>query len=410
MKRRYVKNKLMVCGICMALLCGCGSGTAEKGEVITPETKKETVEAETKKDKAEVDFDAMNYNAFLKNEAGEEVVGFHIPFCWSKEESENQEDNHAMFRRGAYGDYYSIMYGEDYQTNGKYSAYENLPDSYLAAGKKQKSYYEENYYDSYQLEYIGETECPYGTAYLFAAVITGTSTYTTETNETEEHKYSLYDLTAVIAWGDDIILLSTTNQSEDAGKNESMIKTALDTVFAAGEEIKEVPEGYEYYLTTREENGENIMGYNMPQGWEFSTYGNELPFYTDIYQMGEDVRIEWQVTDYEPLYRKLYTDGINIDREMQDYEAKYVEGSKHVYQTELKDEVETVYGTVKIYDQFIQYEMDNGSGEVFTGEFRNELGLLIWNGQMFTITYGDSNGDAASGYQGRLKELLGELF
>lgn len=408
MKEQFIK-RLIICGICGTMLYGCGSGNIENNETGTAISAEEEPETETKK--AEVDFETMNYNAFLKNAAGEEVVGYHIPFAWHREEFEEKNDQFAMIRCGEYRNYFSIMYGEEYRLDERFGdTYSKLPDSYLAAGEERKSYYEENYYDSYQLEYIGETECPYGTAYLFAAAITDTSTITLSDNETEEHQHSYYDLEAVIPWGDDIILVSTTNQSEDSGKNESLIKEALATALDAGEEIREVPEGYEYYLTNSEENGEKIMGYHLPEGWEFSEYGNELPYYADFWQMGESVHIEWQNTDYEALYRKLYTDGINIDREIQDLLAKYSEGSTYVYQTELKDEVETVYGMVKIYDQLVRYEMKDGSGELFTGEWRNELGILIWNGQVFSIDYSDGNTDAADGYQGRLKELLGVLF
>lgn len=408
MKKQFVKG-LIICSVCATMLYGCGGEDAEnKGSdtAISAEA-----EPETKAEKAEVDFEAMNYNAFLKNAAGEEVVGYHIPFGWHQEEPGEKNDQHAMIRCGEYGNYFTIMYGEDYRSDKEIGAtYSNLPDSYLAAGEERKSYYEENYYDSYQLEYIGETECPYGTAYLFAAAITGTSTYTTSENNTEEHQYSLYDLEAVIPWGDDVILVSTTNQSEEPDQNESLIKETLATVFDVGEEIKEVPEGYEYYLTTSEENGEKIMGYHLPGGWEFSEYGNELPYYADFWQMGESVHIQWENREYEALYRKLYTEGINIDREIKDLLEKYVEGSTYVFETELKDEVETVYGTVKIYDQLVHSETTDLDGEAFTFEYRKELGILIWNGQIFRIEYSDGNSDVEEGYLGRLKELLGEIF
>lgn len=408
MKKQFVKG-LIICGICGTMLYGCGGENAENKGSDTEISAEAEPEAEA--EKAEVDFEAMNYNAFLKNAAGEEVVGYHIPFGWHQEEPEQKNDQHAMIRCGEYGNYFTIMYGEDYRSDQEIGdTYGNLPDSYLAAGEERKSYYEENYYDSYQLEYVGETECPYGTAYLFAAAITDTSTITLSDNETEEHQHSYYDLEAVIPWGDDIILVSTTNQSEDSGKNESLIKEALATALDAGEEIREVPEGYEYYLTNSEENGEKIMGYHLPEGWEFSEYGNELPYYADFWQMGESVHIEWQNTDYEALYRKLYTDGINIDREIKDLLEKYVEGSTYVFETELKDEVETVYGTVKIYDQLVHSETTDIHGEAFTFEYRKELGILIWNGQIFRIEYSDGNTDVEEGYLGRLKELLGEIF
>ena len=408
MKKQFVKG-LIICGICGTMLYGCGGENAENKGSDTEISAEAEPEAEA--EKAEVDFEAMNYNAFLKNAAGEEVVGYHIPFGWHQEEPEQKNDQHAMIRCGEYGNYFTIMYGEDYRSDQEIGdTYGNLPDSYLAAGEERKSYYEENYYDSYQLEYVGETECPYGTAYLFAAAITGTSTYTTSDNETEEHQYSLYDLEAVIPWGDDVILVSTTNQSEEPDQNESLIKETLATVFDAGEEIKEVPEGYEYYLTTSEENGERIMGYHLPEGWEFSEYGNELPYYADFYQMGESVHIQWENREYEALYRKLYTEGINIDREIKDLLEKYVEGSTYVFETELKDEVETVYGTVKIYDQLVHSETTDLDGEAFTFEYRKELGILIWNGQIFRIEYSDGNSDVEEGYLGRLKELLGEIF
>lgn len=121
----------------------------------------------------------MNYNAFLKNSEGSDVVGFNIPFGWC---IDSTEDTYASIKKGPYGRYISISYVE---SSTDTPVFQDLPDSYLSVN--DDGTYDE-YYDSYEIAQIGETNCPYGNAYKYKATIT-----TTEETDSPYGKIKIYD-------------------------------------------------------------------------------------------------------------------------------------------------------------------------------------------------------------------------
>lgn len=73
-----------------------------------------------------------------------------------------------------------------------------------------------------------------------------------------------------------------------------------------------------------------------------------------------------------------------------------------------EEQVNTVYGTIKLYHQIeeLSYNLDNGP--VNTKVCR-EIGLFRWNGTLYYILWSDAN-DSSMEYQGKMKEYIAELF
>ncbi len=75
------------------------------------------VEPEEDDNEAPFSFEEMNYTTFLKNNKGEEVVGFNIPFGWFKNE-EQSDESFAYLSNGQYSnESISISYIEGYSDN-----------------------------------------------------------------------------------------------------------------------------------------------------------------------------------------------------------------------------------------------------------------------------------------------------
>ena len=368
------------------VLTGCGSQKNESAE--SEQTQEavagETTEEETESEKIEVSFEEMNYNAFLKNEAGEEVVGFHIPFGWSVD---NQDDRYATIRRG-YGNYVSISYLED---SADATVYQDLPESYLKVNDDGR--YDE-YYDSYDIEYIGECTCPYGTAYQYKATITATG-------ETNENQHTFYDLIALVKYGNDIIYMSTSvTEIYDGENGAGILGETIQLLLDQSDSVQELPQDYEYYL---ENDGVKLLGYHMPEGWQFSKYGNETGTTMSIYKVGKSISVyPIYATDPSSLDYE-YIEFFETGKELEPYDLGDM---KIEYLTEEKDEENTSYGTIKIYDQVAHYIYSDG----MESDIRNEIGMFKWNGQVFLISYSDANRDVEEGYEGALKELIQQLF
>lgn len=385
MRKKYV-TKVLLCTICAMVLTGCGNWKNDaESEQIQEVAAEETTEAETEAEKIEVSFEEMNYNAFLKNEAGEEAVGYHIPFGWNVE---SQGDSYASIRRGEYGNCVSISYIEE-ATN--ITVYQNLPESYL--GVNDDGSYDE-YYDSYDIEYIGDSTCPYGTTYKYKATITDTS-------DEGASQLTFYDLIVLVQYGNDILHISTSvSEINDADNGSGILDKTIQLLLEKSDAVEELPEGYEYYL----ESGDvKLLGYHMPEGWKFSEYGNDNSISMNIYREGKGLSLyplyETDTSGLDSKYIELFENG----KEMNTCELGDI---KIQYQTELKDEINTSYGNIKIYDQLAHYIHPDG----MESDARSEIGMFKWNGQVFWISYEDLNRDAEKEYEGALKELLPQLF
>lgn len=384
MIKRYLK--VLLFAICAMVLTGCGSQKNESAESEQTQeaVAEETTEEETEAEKIEVSFEEMNYNAFLKNEAGEEVVGFHIPFGWGVE---NQDEDSAFLTEGNYSsNYVSISYVPKNRAQNP-SIYSDMPDSFLTVN--DDGAYDE-YYDAYEIEYIGEGKCPYGKVYKYIETITDTNT--------AGEKYTYYELNGLIEYKEEMIFVSTSiDETEEKDKANDILDDTLQMLFDPQDEAEEIPEGYEYYLET--EDGTKLLGYHMPEGWQFSEFENSQSFAMTIWIEGKSISLQWLYGDFANDYEELYETG----KELNPYDS---EGYIQEYQTELKDEVDSPYGTIKIYDMMTHYVHPDG----WEGDGREEIGLFKWNGQLFWIYYSDANRDVEEGYEGALKELIQQLF
>lgn len=384
MKKKYL-NIILLYIICSIFLAGCGNKENETTNNNPTNDGNASQTSSLNEDSAVsknvISFEDMNYNAFLKNSEGNDVIGFNIPFGWC---IDSQEDSYASIRKGAYGRYVSISYLESPTEN---SIFQDLPDSYLSVN--DDGAYDE-YYDSYEIAKIGETSCPYGTAYKYKATIT-------TTEKTDDSKHTFYDLIAIVSYGNDIIYISTSVSGKSAADNGSdLLDEALHLLLDKAEPIKEVPIGYEYYL---EYNSTlKLLGYHMPEGWQLSDLGANQKLSMSIWKEGKNLSIQLVDSDYSPELEQLYENG-------KEFEPTESEGFYEEYSTEFIEEVNSPYGKIKIYDQ-----LKHCKSEDFEWDSRVEIGLFKWNALLFEIYYYDANREAEEGYEGAIKELIPKLF
>ena len=203
MKKKTIKS-LGIIMLSALLLGGCGN--KEQGAETTTAAKSENTEeadvtaVEDSKEDSEVtelvkpDFEALHYNTFIKNEAGEEVVGYQAPFGWNCQ----QLGNGAEYRRSDnLPDSIMITYIENATEN--LDTYKNLPDSLLETNQDSDDTTKQ------EKKLLGEWESPYGKGYLTMTTITsefpdGTGGTSTSTS---------YDLGVVIPYGKDIIVVKS---------------------------------------------------------------------------------------------------------------------------------------------------------------------------------------------------------
>lgn len=385
MKKRYL-NIILLYMICTIFLAGCENkeNDTTHDNLSNGENASQTSGLNEKSafSKNIVSFEDMNYNAFLKNSEGNDVVGFNIPFGWC---IDRQEDSYTSIRKGTYGRYVSISYLEASTDN---SIFQDLPDSYLSVN--DDGAYDECY-DSYEIAKIGETSCPYGTAYKYKATIT-------TTEKTDDSKHTFYNLMAIVSYGNDIIYISTSVSEKSVADNGSdLLDEVLQLLLDKAEPIKEVPTGYEYYLEY--DSALKLLGYHMPEGWQFSDAGANQQCYMKIWTEGKSLSIQLVDSDYMPELEQLYENG-------KEFEPTESEGFYEEYNTELIEEIDSPYGKIKIYDQMNHYK----TADNFEGDSRAEIGLFKWNGQLFEMYYFDSNREAEEGYEGAIKELIPKLF
>lgn len=384
MKKKYF-NIILLYMICSIFLAGCGNKENDTtySNLSNSENTSQTsgLNKESAFSKNVVSFEEMNYNAFLKNTTGDNVVGFNIPFGWC---IDSQEDSYTSIRKGAYGRYVSISYLESPTDN---PIFQDLPDSYLSVN--DDGAYDE-YYDSYEITKMGETSCPYGTVYKYKATIT-------TTEKTDNSKHTFYDLMAIVSYGNDIIYISTSVSEKSVADNGSdLLDEVLQLLFDKAEPIKEVPTGYEYYLEYA--SSLKLLGYHMPEGWQFSDESANQQYYMTIWTEGKSLSIRLVDSDYSPELEQLYENG-------KEFEPTESEGFYEEYNTEQIEETDSPYGKIKIYDQ-----LKHCKSVDFEWDSRVEIGLFKWNGQLFEIYYYDSNREAEEGYEGAIKELLPKLF
>lgn len=384
MKKNY-RNIILLYMICSIFLAGCSNKENEPTN-NNPTNNENASQASSLNEKSMiyrnvVSFEEMNYNAFLKNTTGDNVVGFNIPFGWC---IDSQEDSYTSIRKGAYGRYVSISYLESPTDN---PIFQDLPDSYLSVN--DDGAYDE-YYDSYEITKMGETSCPYGTAYKYKATIT-------TTEKTDNSKHTFYDLMAIVSYGNDIIYISTSVSEKSVVDNGSdLLDEVLQLLFDKAEPIIEVPTGYEYYLEY--DSDFKLLGYHMPEGWQLSDLGANQKISMSIWMEGKNLSIQLVDYDYTPELEQLYENG-------KEFEPTESEGFYEEYNTEQIEETDSPYGKIKIYDQ-----LKHCKSVDFEWDSRVEIGLFKWNGQLFEIYYYDSNRDAEEGYEGAIKELLPKLF
>ena len=327
------------------------------------------VEPEEDDNEAPFSFEEMNYTTFLKNNKGEEVVGFNIPFGWFKNE-EQSDESFAYLSNGQYSnESISISYIEGYSDN---KVYQNLPDSYLTINDDGE--YDE-YYAGFAISYEGDADCPYGKAYMYKETIT---------NIYEENEYTWYEYNAVIPYKNEIIMVSLYQSTGSAMDLKEVLQLVFDKDMTA-----EFPDEYENYL--KNENGDKLLGYHMPAGYQFSESGNEQPYNMSIWKEGKTLSMYLCINEGLSNYGALYENGENKQEDVV---------------IEEKGTMETPYGTIKLYDELVHYESYDGQLE---GEYHMDLALLKWNGQLFVVMYSDANNDSDS-YLGEIGLILEELF
>lgn len=385
MKKKYL-NIILLYMICSIFLAGCGNKENETTNNNPTNDGNASQTSSLNEDSAVsknvISFEDMNYNAFLKNSEGNDVIGFNIPFGWC---IDSQEDSYASIRKGAYGRYVSISYLESPTEN---SIFQDLPDSYLSVN--DDGAYDE-YYDSYEIAKIGETSCPYGTAYKYKATIT-------TTEKTDDSTHTFYDLIAIVSYGNDIIYMSTSvSEISDSDNGSDLLDETLQLLLDKAEPIKEIPTDYEYYLEY--DSSLKLLGYHMPEGWQLYDLGANQKWSMSIWTEGKNLSIQLVDSDYSPELEQLYENG-------KEFEPTEAEGFYEEYSTELIEEIDSSYGKIKIYDQLKHFKMPDD----FEGDSRVEIGLFKWNGQLFEIYYFDANREAEEGYEGALKELIPKLF
>ena len=110
-------------------------------------------------------------------------------------------------------------------------------------------------------------------------------------------------------------------------------------------------------------------------------------------------------SDYVDLYENSKT-GETIHSEVKD--SPLMPGTDSISDTTEEEQVNTAYGTIKLYHQIedVSYNLDDGP--VNTKVCR-ELGLFRWNGTLYYILWSDANDDSME-YQGKLKAYIAELF
>ena len=407
MKKKVIKS-LGIIMLSALLLGGCGN--KEQGAETTTAAKSENNEeadvtaVEDSKEESEVtervkpDFEALHYNTFIKNEAGEEVVGYQAPFGWNCQ----QLGNGAEYRRSDnLPDSIMITYIENATEN--LDTYKNLPDSLLETNQDSDDTTKQ------EKKLLGEWESPYGKGYLTMTTITsefpdGTGGTSTSTS---------YDLGVVIPYGKDIILVKSykaavvrENETDDIARR--VIEDDVKMLFEPDGETVSVPEGYECNI--QNDAGESILGFHLPSGFQEDTSGMGSPLSKSLFSVGENIILGVYSgfvvgSDYADLYENSKA-GETIHSEEKD--SPLMPGTDSISDTTEEEQVNTVYGTIKLYHQIeeLSYNLDNGP--VNTKVCR-EIGLFRWNGTLYYILWSDANDDSME-YQGKLKEYIAELF
>lgn len=361
-----------ICVFLTVLITGCKNTEVAQIEnqnmetdILKEDTESEEIPVQTEKDdeKVRLSFEEMNYTTFLKNSKGEDVVGLNIPFGWIKDE-EYSDESSVFLTNGQYSsENINVYYFEGYSNN---KVYLNLPDSYLTINDDGE--YDE-YYAGYSISYEGDVDCPYGKAYMYKEIIT-------DTYEGKEYTWYKYD--AVIPYNNEIILVCLLQSTEQGMDLKEVLQLIFDKDMTA-----EFPDKYENYL--KNENGDKLLGYHMPAGYQFSEYGNEQPYYMSIWKEGKSVSVLLCINEDLNTYGALYENG---------------ENKQDNVEIEEKGTMETPYGTIKLYDELVHYE---------SYDYHMDLALFKWNGQLFIVMYSDANNDSNS-YLGEIGLILEELF
>lgn len=414
MKNKIIKS-LGIVLMSAFLLGGCGNNaqgldtttatesesTEKTDETDTEKLKEEQMQDDVESEFAEQvkpDFEAMHYDTFIKNEAGEDAIGYQAPFGWNYQ----QLDNGAEYRRSEnLPDSIRINYIEN--ATEKFDIYKNMPDSLLEIKQDSESTSKQ------EKKLLGECDSPYGKGYLTM------STFTNESSDGNGGTFTStsYVFYAIIPYGKDVIVVCSNKsggigelETEDTARTD--IEYTVKMLLEPDGEIASVPDGYECNI--QNDAGDSILGFHLPSGFQEDASGMGSPLTRSLFSVGENIILGvyngYVVgSDYVDLYENSKT-GETIHSEVKD--SPLMPETDSISDTTEEEQVNTVYGTIKLYHQIedVSYNLDDGP--VNTKVCR-ELGLFRWNGTLYYILWSDANDDSME-YQGKLKAYIAELF
>lgn len=371
MKRKITKEKFLTgrktlvlaitCAMLLAGLSGCGG----KQETVVEEPEAEEtvaeVEAETdteveiaenveaEEEKEIFPLSDISYEEYLSDENGQPTLGYNIPGGWQKNEGEESNSHVVLSKDGKW--YQSIEIFCSDVACSILSELENKSDKYVVT--EEASY-----------------ESPIGTFRIFY-----------QDYVAENYADSRF---AILILDEHLGIAVRVNYTQ----YESFIftmDTLLDTLFGEMKTEIAIPDNYEYYL--QEKDGSNIFGVNALEGYTYydntdfmeADYISDINFYTN--NNANMIRI------YQNL--KLYQIYQGIS-DFYQYDSLDGDGDKFIYSE--KGTMDTIYGTVKLYDA--KGEVSNGLGE--TREDIYEAAILEVNGAYITIEYREENGTIKS--------------
>ncbi len=330
-------------------------------------------------EKTGLDLDAiaseMGYTEFLYYDE-KKAFAFHPLATWEKND-EIKEKNGVEYIMPAPNSHLSyspsvhILYNE-------YEAYSNLPNSFIEYMNNKEP---TDYYKSREAELVCELEVPvYGTSYLFCIK------KEVDDPAVESGYSNSYEVIVPCNKGAACIFLSIIYPDQE--KNVNDLTEVVGQLFEKVDQM-ELPDNFEQYLKSAD--GENLIGYNVPEGYELSSESSDASSQTVTYKKGE-----------EEFYLSTCPLGSGMDGlyETGEYSSDYMEYTE-------KDSVETAYGIVKFYEEL---------NKLTDITLRNEVALVKFKGEIYKLSY--MNWDDAyylsptssDEWKGDIKNLVTEVF
>ncbi len=338
---------------------GSVSGTAEEEQAAVGTEEMAEAEEETatgtEEETESMTFPDVDYEEWFVDDDGNKLWGYHTPLGFIKDEEQSGARAAYYSRDGEYEEEINIVCSQD--TDGKW-------EEWYKTGNADTDLYFDNEGHVSVIE-NGTIETVYGEFKDFLLV-----------DDREEWG----DLEKAILWMPSgwcvHIQISTTGSSSYWGTMNHL----LDILTGEKQEEVAIEDGYDNYLCAS--TGERIFGFNNVDGLtaredvggmsmgnnDFTMHIMEDNQLTSVYEEGEEKLYFGESQDGEALYRNF----------------------------EYKEEIDTIYGTVKLYQE---------AAEIFTSENQmiEEFAIFRVNGRYIYVNYYRYDG---AEYQGTLKNII----